>query len=581
MKQVFTIIFFVFALLSQAQTFTRVSDINPSGDADFTNGIAFQNKLFFVSTPDGSNYGIYSTDGTLSNTQLVKNTIAAPSDFKESNGKLFFALDDGTHGTELWVSDGTTSGTQLVKDIYSGGQSSISNLYYSITFQGKLYFIATDGSTGHELWVTDGTSGGTILLKDIKSGNGDGLDNYYGTPFAIYNNALFFVADDGMWGKEVWKTDGTTNGTMLLGDFSNQYNDYAELGVFQNKLWIKEGSTGQFTNQIWISDGTFSGTFLLSDSIPFLLNKDQKWLSNQKDGSILLFNNKIVVIVSDTVSYLTDGTSVGSQQLPYSIGQSFSLNSGALNGAVSNGYAYYSYYDGVNFSIAHTDGFTKNLVTNALSGPNADYVATNDKCVFHSSLTYGDEPWVTDGTTSGTFKLYDVCSGTCNGIGSFRSISYNGKLYFEGQKNGNGDLDLWATDATISGTQKLTPSSQTHSDTYLELYHAIVFNGCLYFGANYDNSGYELWKFCDASTGISNVIEFSLNIYPNPASDKLFIETSDLEITEINIYSATGSLVLNEKLSHNSVDISRLMTGVYLAEIKSKETSVKRRFVKM
>src|SRR5262245_18081748 len=35
---------------------------------------------------------------------------------------------------------------------------------------GAAYFVANDGDHGEELWVTDGTAAGTLLVKDINPG---------------------------------------------------------------------------------------------------------------------------------------------------------------------------------------------------------------------------------------------------------------------------------------------------------------------------------------------------------------------------------------------------------------------------
>lgn len=74
----------------------------------------------------------------------------------------------------------------------------------------------------------------------------------------------------------------------------------------------------------------------------------------------------------------------------------------------------------------------------------------------------------------------------------------------------------------------------------------------------------------------------TITLYPIPASTQLFIETTGVAIEQVNIYNTTGSLVSQTKLLQNkTIDISELAQGVYVAEIVTKEASVKRRWVKM
>src|SRR6266581_1915791 len=91
---------------------------------------------------------------------------------------LFFAASDGASGVELWKTNGTDAGTVRVKDINTGAGSSSPfgfTVFNGINdgASGALYFRADGGAaTGIELWKTNGTDAGTVLVKDINTGAG-------------------------------------------------------------------------------------------------------------------------------------------------------------------------------------------------------------------------------------------------------------------------------------------------------------------------------------------------------------------------------------------------------------------------
>src|SRR5256885_2029050 len=84
-------------------------------------------------------------------------------------------------------------------------------------------FAADDGVRGIELWKTDGTATGTVLVKDINTtATLNSFPGASGTPlpteFALVNGTWFFSADDGVTGVELWKSDGTQAGTVQVKD---------------------------------------------------------------------------------------------------------------------------------------------------------------------------------------------------------------------------------------------------------------------------------------------------------------------------------------------------------------------------
>ncbi|HSL19290.1 MAG TPA: ELWxxDGT repeat protein [Methylomirabilota bacterium] len=157
---------------------------------------------------------LWRTDGTPAGTQLVS-TIAAgtnfPYGFTELGGAAFFrALGDG--GSELWTSDGTAAGTVQVIDLASGGGNSYPS--YLTPFNGQLLFLANDAVSGGELWITDGTAAGTVQVVDLAPGAvGTPLADRF-EPYPVFNGSAWLAAHDGLTGSELWKTDGTSSGTL-------------------------------------------------------------------------------------------------------------------------------------------------------------------------------------------------------------------------------------------------------------------------------------------------------------------------------------------------------------------------------
>ena len=106
-----------------------------------------------------------------------------------------------------------TLSVRLFRDLNPGTDSgSPQNL---VVVHGSLYFSATDGTNGVELWKTDGTAAGTVMVKNINSTGDSSPAN-----LTALNNILYFTANDGTNGIELWKSDGTAAGTVMVKDIN-------------------------------------------------------------------------------------------------------------------------------------------------------------------------------------------------------------------------------------------------------------------------------------------------------------------------------------------------------------------------
>jgi ELWxxDGT repeat protein len=204
---------------------TLVKDLRPGSSSSVPTDLTLANgTLFFVTGYDGS---LWKSDGTAAGTVFLKSfgvqtggALRSPQSLVNVNGRLFFALPDYPNASDLWTSDGTPAGTVLVKEMVDGlGQ----NLDFLTAVGDTLYFTTDDGAHGRELWKSDGTASGTVLVKDIRPGGDSAFpaSSWPPTnlPFLVgANGTLFFAANDGVHGEELWTSDGTEAGTQLLAD---------------------------------------------------------------------------------------------------------------------------------------------------------------------------------------------------------------------------------------------------------------------------------------------------------------------------------------------------------------------------
>lgn len=399
---------------------------------------------------------IYATNGA--STRLVFDT----EDRIAGSGSSWFFTNAGTTGSvlfsgyasasgrELWTTNGLPTGTRLLKDINQGANfwsnpggpsnpASVPNggTSFSTRFQkvgDKIIFPATSFRNGRELWASNGTAVGTVLIKDHLPGAADGIDG--STIEFVYGNGLFaiYVVEDILRGKSLWATNGTPAGTRFI----KAYPDFEvpwPTGTLGNQILFAVDDR----SQLWATNGTVDGTRLI---------KTFGFRAIENISSLKGTNYALLSVYTPTHGqelWVTNGTAAGTKIL---------RNINLHNESSSPGsYARDSEYGlrGAYFKI----------------GNRVVFPATDDPA--------GRELWVTQGTPATTYRLANLTPGV-EGSDFYQFTVLGNRLYFaaavtEGNRR---IIRPFVTDGTALGTRKLSTSLQV-TGRMVSLRNTVIF----------------------------------------------------------------------------------------------------------
>lgn len=315
-------------------------------------------------------------------------------------------------------------------------------------------------------------------------------------------NGLFFYQGTGSPSK-LCVTDGTSAGTQYLADIGDgtlvvtiPAQDF--IYIITNRL--ASFSPFAFEAQIWKSDGTGAGTSLVYTMPQAGISNTNIWTSDRDgkhnfsiSGNSMFFNGYDVINGNEL--WVTDGTAAGTHIVK-------DIKSGTGNSSpmafckIGADVFFTCMETGLERKLWKTDGTPAGTLQIAVAEPffildNAVGMV-NNKMIFYAHNTVdGYEPYVSDGTASGTFMLKDIHPGG----NSWLTQSQNAHLRFNSQycffiaNNGTANA-LWRTDGTSAGTVQLTANTQA------------VFSGVSGGGyTDVDDSGFWMIEYNSSGSG--------------------------------------------------------------------------------
>jgi len=323
---------------------------------------------------------------------------SVPKELIEFNGKLYFSASEVIHATELWEYDGIGS-PKMTADIRSGVNSSSPSNF--AVYKDKLYFSARDDTYGHELWVYDGVNPPSLVM-DINSpspdpiqGKEEGPAGSYPSYLTVYKNKLYFSANDGTSGAELWEYDGINPPSRTRDIYpGSSSSSPSHLTVFNNKLYFS-ATDGLNGVELWVFDAIVA---------PSMVNDFNVGPNSSSPKFLTAYNSKLY--------YQASNGTAGSELVAYDGATSFihwdiypgALGSTPMDLAVFNGNLYFSSYEPTNGrELWKTDGNIAYMVANIASGSTSSsplgMIVFNDNLLFRANNgSAGTELMLYDGS---------------------------------------------------------------------------------------------------------------------------------------------------------------------------------------
>ncbi|MFO1077834.1 MAG: hypothetical protein U1E73_08925 [Planctomycetota bacterium] len=389
------------------------------GPAGSTLGPKFLGKHYYFASDGTAN--LYATDGTVAGTSLVATGMPYPGPaprFTVLGSRLL-----AQYGATLLVTQGTAATTTVLQQSPAHPELAYRD-QPPVVLGGHAYFLAADATHGVELWRTDGTVAGTQRFFDTNPGSADGCSYKKHLHLLTSLGVLLFVADDGVHGAELWRTEGSSAGTYLVkdtvpGSVGGMADDECDVVGDDQVPALLRANTPANGIEPWLTNGTAAGTFLLVDATPGPNSSSTEFLG-RLGGTLVLAAGRDLFETQGTVAS-TGNLTNSTTNLAFN--PDAVLVPGALVVKASNGLWRTDGTPAGSYLLANSYVYTRFGI------PQGTKALVGMQTVSGPGMAVGEELWSTDGSVGGTRVHADIHPGTADSFpGGF--VLSGGRIFF-------------------------------------------------------------------------------------------------------------------------------------------------------
>ncbi len=426
--------------------------------------------------------GVFKTDGTPGHAVRVDSGFNSIEGMVSLGDDLVLARSSGSNNIDIepHLLDTETGTYTLLKNINNNNQpSQLSSL---VSAGDKVYFVASDSIHGKELWRTDGTSSGTVMVQDLRPGTAGSNP----TDLTLIGDNLFFIANDGGNILQLWRLD-TVSGTMTkMLTFGIQT---PELIATDSLVYFQ---TGGGINR---SDGTTAGTFTVAFGVPFgamttaTAIGDTFYFLGENGGDTALYSSQGTLASTQLVTTFSDAALAGAVFGP------MQATSGGIVLPIETTAA------GEELYFHDLTAGTTQLLNDIISGPgtsNPQFLLELGSEFFFTAddAVHGNDVWRSDGTPGGT-ELVDI---NTVGVGSNPDFLHQvGTTTYMTIDDGLVGKELWKLEASMSTPTFVKDINPGPAGTSID--GVADLGGVFYFTATEDVYGTRLWRSDGTAAG--------------------------------------------------------------------------------